>query len=282
MAVAPAPEQRIAIVTGATDGIGKQTALELLGRGLFVVVHGRNEAKAKSAAQEIGSASGKPESVTSAAADFSRLDEVRSLAASLKSRFPRIDVLVNNAGIFMHERVLTDDGHEMTFAVNHYAPFLLTLSLMPALRSSPAARVITVSSVAHSRARLDFDDLESVRRYDGYGAYSTSKLANVLFSNELARRLANTPMTSNALHPGVISTKLLREGFGSSGASLERGAALSVKLATEPVFATMTGRYFSDDREVTPSPTSRDPKTQLRLWEISVLRTGAPDLLPNA
>ncbi len=266
----------VVLVTGATDGIGKQTAIELASRGARVIVHGRTLPKAELAAEEIRRAA--PDSLIDVcAADLSSLADVRRLGELLAVNHPRLDVLINNAGVYMHDRVLTVDGFETTFAVNHLAPFLLTLLLLPALSKSDQGRVVNVSSMAHSRGRLDFDDLDSDRRFDAYQAYATSKLANILFSNELARRLAGTPVTSNSLHPGVITTKLLMQGFGSTGASVKQGAATSVKLALEPDLSTTSGRYFSGEREVNPSPASRDEKVQRRLWTVSLSRTGAPD-----
>lgn len=267
----------VVLVTGATDGIGKQTAIELASRGARVIVHGRTLPKAELAAHEIRRAA--PDSrIDVCAADFSSLAEVRRLGELLAVSHPRLDVLINNAGVYMHDRVLTVDGFETTFAVNHLAPFLLTLLLLPALSKSDQGRVVNVSSMAHSRGRLDFDDLDSDRRFDAYQAYATSKLANILFSNELARRLSGTPTTSNALHPGVITTKLLMQGFGSTGASVKQGAATSVKLALDPDLSTTSGRYFSDEREVKPAPASHDEKVQRRLWTVSLSRTAAPDL----
>jgi len=268
---------RVALVTGATDGIGKETARALAERGAHVLVHGRTLEKARRVADEIRAAVGAGDRVEPCAADFSRLAEVRSLGESLAAR-PKLDLLINNAGVFVHERTLTADGFETTFAVNHLAPFLLTLLLVPRLVASEPSRVVNVSSIAHSRGRLDFDDLDGAQRFEGYRAYATSKLANVLFSSELARRLAGKGVTSNALHPGVISTKLLMTGFGSTGASLEKGAATSLMVALDPALATTTGRYFSDEREVSPSAAARDESLQQKLWEVSLERTGAPDV----
>jgi NAD(P)-dependent dehydrogenase (short-subunit alcohol dehydrogenase family) len=155
-----------------------------------------------------------------------------------------VDVLINNAGVFMKNRVLSEDGFEMTFAVNHLAHFLLTGLLLPQLKKSSAARIITVSSAAHSNAALDFENLNAERRFDAHGAYALSNLANVLFSKELAVRLEGSGITSNALHPGVISTKMLRKAFGMSGAGVKEGAATSVYLASSPAVEGVTGKYF--------------------------------------
>jgi NAD(P)-dependent dehydrogenase (short-subunit alcohol dehydrogenase family) len=267
------------LVTGATDGIGRQTALELLRRGARVVVHGRTSAKAAATCEALRKESAS-DRLEPAHGDLSSMAEVKGLAERLLARHDRLDVLINNAGVFLHERKVTADGHESTFAVNHLAPFLLTHLLLPALGKSDAARVVTVSSIAHNRGRIDFDDLGSARYYHGYTAYASSKLANVLFAYELARRLGGAPITSNALHPGVITTKLLRTGFGTGGGSLEQGAATSVKLALDPKLARATGKYFADEREASSSALSHDRALQRRLYDVSAEITGVTTLAP--
>ncbi len=266
----------VVLVTGATDGIGKQTALDLLRRGSHVLVHGRTAAKAAAVADELAALV--PDArhrVEPFGADLSSLAEVRALASQVIARHEFLDVLINNAGVFMNERVVTVDGFEASFAINHLAPFVLTALLLPALRESEQGRVVTVSSIAHNRGRLDWDDLDAKVRFEGYAAYANSKLANVLFAYELAKRLVGTRVTSNALHPGVITTKLLWNGFGSRGDSLERGAATSVKLALDASLAGVTGKYFDNEREARSSAASHDPAAMTRLWEISAARTGA-------
>jgi NAD(P)-dependent dehydrogenase (short-subunit alcohol dehydrogenase family) len=245
----------IILVTGATDGIGKQTALDLQKKGHEVLVHGRK--------------------TPSYAADFGSLDEVRKLAAEVLAKHPKLDVLVNNAGVFVHKRALTKDGFETTFQVNHLAPFLLTHLLLGALENG---RIVNVSSMAHASGSLDWKNLQGETDYDGYDAYARSKLANVLFTIELARRLGANP-TVNALHPGVVSTKLLKEGFGSRGPdSHEEGAATSVFLATSREAAGKTGGYWVRSRIATPSPAARDPQAQRRLYELSASMTGISPL----
>lgn len=204
--------------------------------------------------------------------------EVRRLADDVSAQVDRLDVLVNNAGVFLHERVLTNDGFESTFAVNHLATFLLTHLLLPKLELSTQGRIVTVSSIAHSRGKLDFSDLQSERYFHGYTAYATSKLANVLFAYEMARRLSKSRVTSNALHPGVISTKLLKSGFGTTGASLVQGAATSVKLAVDPALDSVSGKYFADEREQASSATSHDRQLQTRLYDISAELLGITPL----
>lgn len=256
------------LVTGATDGIGLQTAIELAQRGARVLVHGRSEQKARTAAQAVQSHVPQA-SVTPVWGDFSRLGEVRALAAQVQREAPVLDVLVNNAGVFMKERTLTPDGYEATLQVNHLAPFLLTTLLLPQLKAAPQGRVVNVSSMAHARGRVVLDDLQSERRFDGYGAYALSKLLNVHFTHELARRLGGTKVTTYALHPGVISTKLLRTGFGMGGSDLATGARTSVYCATAPELAQVSGRYYSDAREAAEAPHANKPELEAQLWERS-------------
>jgi NAD(P)-dependent dehydrogenase (short-subunit alcohol dehydrogenase family) len=274
--------QRVILVTGATDGIGRQTALELLRRGARVLVHGRNADKASAVARELSRESGSSASLA-VSADLSSMAEVRRLARDIETQIDHLDVLINNAGVFLHERKLTVDGFETTFAVNHLAPFLLTHLLLPKLQQSTQGRIVTVSSIAHSRGRIDFEDLTSERYYHGYTAYAASKLANVLFAYEMARRLAHSPqshMTSNALHPGVITTKLLKSGFGMGGASVQQGAATSVKLAVDTALATTTGKYFADEKQQASSAASHDRSLQKRLYEVSAKLVGIDGLPP--
>ncbi|HVK67802.1 MAG TPA: SDR family oxidoreductase [Polyangium sp.] len=270
-------QQRIVLVTGATDGIGRQTALELLQRGARVVVHGRTAAKTNAVCEALARESHSNELVP-VAADLSSMSSIRAFAAEVAGRVERLDVLLNNAGVFMHERKLTEDGFEMTFAVNHLAPFLLTHLLLPQLRASDGGRIVTVSSIAHNRGQIDFSDLTSERYFHGYTAYATSKLANVLFAYEMGRRLGGTRITSNALHPGVIGTKLLRSGFGMGGGTVAQGAATSVRLATDPTLAGVTGKYFSDEHEEASSKASHDRALQRRLYEVSAKLVGVEGL----
>jgi NAD(P)-dependent dehydrogenase (short-subunit alcohol dehydrogenase family) len=265
--------QQTFVITGATDGIGKQTALEVLRRGHRAVIHGRTPGKAQATAAELKAQSGSA-LVEACSADLASLDEVRKLAEDLSARFPVLDGLINNAGVFVHERQLTKDGFELTFGVNHLAPFLLTELLLPALKAAPQGRVVNVSSMAHMRGAIDLNNLNADRGFNGYNAYANSKLANVLFTYALARRLAQSRVTTNALHPGVITTKLLKEGFGSTGASLEQGAATSVRVALDPNLAGVTGRYFSDQREAQSSSLSHDQALQEALYTRSLSLVG--------
>jgi NAD(P)-dependent dehydrogenase (short-subunit alcohol dehydrogenase family) len=260
---------RVALVTGATDGIGEQTAFELLKAGFTVIVHGRSAAKVErvkaSLSKQVPGAK-----IESAVGDFAKLSEVRALAAEVKSRFPVLNVLINNAGIYAKTREETADGFELTFQVNYLAPFLLTRELLPLLEKSAPARIVNVSSMVHMSGHIDFEDLQLKRSYSGFAAYAASKLGNVFFTQQLAERLDANKVTANSLHPGVIGTKLLTQGFGGmGGASVENGARTSVFLATSPEVEGVSGRYFSDSREAPASRAVHDARTQKKLWEIS-------------
>jgi len=268
-------KNNVILITGSTDGIGRQAALELAATGATIVVHGRDHDRGRKTVDEIRTATGN-QNVELVIADLSSLRQVREMAGKILRSYNRLDVLVNNAGVFMKTRQLSADGFELTFAVNHLAPFLLTNLLLVLLRKSSAARVITVSSVAHMRGTVDFENLQGEKAFGGYNAYARSKLANVLFTYELARRLEGTTVTANCLHPGVIATKLLRTGFSMSGAHPADGAATIVYLATSPAVGSMSGRYFENMREVSSSPTTHNKDLQHKLWEISERLTALP------
>jgi retinol dehydrogenase-12 len=267
-----------ALVTGATNGIGRVTAGELARRGARVLFVARDRARGEATLAEIREASGgRPTDLL--LADLSSQREVRRLAQEVRERTPRLDLLVNNAGAIFDERAVSADGLEMTFALNHLAYFLLTLELLPILEEGSASRIVNVSSVAHERGSIDFDDLQAERGYSMWRAYQQSKLANVLFTRELARRLGGRGVTTNALHPGVIASGFGRNGRGffsrfvALGAPLlaspERGARTTIHVATAPELAGVTGRYFSGCREKTPSKAAQDDAAALRLWQIS-------------
>jgi len=274
---------KVCMVTGATSGIGKVAARELAKRGAVVVVVGRNEARSKATVSQIRQQTANA-SVEFLLADLSSQQEIRRLAREFESRYPRLDVLVNNAGAIMLSRRESVDGIEMTLALNHLAYFLLTNLLLDTLKSSAPARIVNVSSNSHERAKLDFDDLQNRRRYSGFRAYAWSKLENILFSYELARRLEGTGVTVNALHPGLVGTnflanngalgRLLKMLVVIKGISPERGARTSIYLASSPELETVTGRYFFQEQEVPSSSASYDEDAARRLWQLSAEMTG--------
>jgi NAD(P)-dependent dehydrogenase (short-subunit alcohol dehydrogenase family) len=269
---------KVIVVTGASSGIGAAAALELARRGARVTPVGRDAKRLERSAGRIreAAADGSGEPVQ---ADFASLDEVRRLASELLDRHERIDVLVNNAGLVADRRRLTSDGHELTFQVNHLAPFLLTNLLLDRLRASAPARVVTTSSDAHWGGTIDFDDLRCERSWSMWGAYSDSKLANVLFTHALARRIDGTGVTANCLHPGTVRTRL---GAGANpvfalawtaAKSLFRspasGAETIVHLATHPDGEDFSGAYFADSRAKAPKRQAVDDALAERLWRVS-------------
>lgn len=256
------------LITGATNGIGRETARQLLERGWHVLVHGRTREKAERVTQELSGAirQGHGQAVSG---DLSRMAEVVQLASQVKGATSALDVLVNNAGTFEGTRRITVDGFEQTMAVNHFAHFLLTHHLLDALKQASAGRVIIVSSIAHQSGELDMNDLAQVRGSAGYDAYCASKLANVLFSSALAKRLVGTNVTANALHPGVVTTKLLWSGFRMKGSSVERGARTSVYLTTSDEVSGVSGAYFVDCRRAEPSALVRNDRLCDALWNAS-------------
>ncbi len=261
-------------ITGATDGIGKQTALELAKTGAEVILHGRNTARGRESIEEIIEQSGNRK-ITYENADLASLAQVNKLAARLKEKYDSLDVLINNAGVFKRGQTFTKDEVETTFGVNHLAHFSLTVQLLPLMLQSKQGRVVTVSSIAHSNSpKIPFDDLSEINSYIDYSAYSLSKMANILFSIELAERLKDTTVTSNSLHPGVITTKLLHEGFGISGSSVEEGCKTSVFLAIDESLSDVSGNYFINSKASDPSPLAFDPAIRRNLWELSEKLSG--------
>lgn len=267
---------RTALITGGTGGIGRATATGLGRLGANVAITGRDAVRAEETAREIREATGA--TVFVFLADLSSQAEVRRLAAEALDRLPTIDVLVNNVGGYWDTRQLTVDGIERTLAVNHLAPFLLTELLMPRLKRSAYARVVTVASQAHTQGWIDFDDLQGERSYSGARAYSQSKLANVLFTHELARRQPR--VTANALHPGVVSTafgatdpgrtqRLLVPLLRPFMKSPARGAETSIYAASAPELVGATGGYFANSRSRRSAPQSYNHDLASRLWQVS-------------
>ncbi len=260
------------LITGSTDGIGKQTALELASMGHKVIIHGRNLQRVKTVFNEIREQTGNND-IDFVVADLSSLENVRHIAAEINSKYDKLDVLLNNAGVFCSKRELSKDGYEMTFAVNHLAHFLLTNLLLDTIKQSDQGRIVTVSSMAHS-SDIDFDNLQGEKFYDGYTAYAYSKLCNILFTFNLANKLSETQVTANCLHPGVISTKLLHAGWGMGGGSRKQGAETSVYLATSADVNNVTGKYFVSKRPAHPAAISYDADIQKKLWDISLEMSG--------
>ena len=267
---------KIAIVTGSNTGIGKETARGLAARGATVVLACRDVAKAAVARDDIAATTGNAE-VFVLPLDLACVSSICGFVAAFKARFDRLDVLVNNAGVTTRKRATTTDGFELTFGVNHLGTALLTLELRELLEKSAPSRVVVLSSALHYRGVMDFDDLQQERKsFAGLRAYNDSKLANVLFTKALARRLAGTGVTVNAVHPGVVATELARDypKVLMAVVSLflltpERGAACSLHVAIDPGLASVTGEYFEKSRPKKASPAARDEAAQERLWAIT-------------
>ena len=278
------------LVTGATAGIGRKVALELAHMGADVVLASRNPARCAATADEIREESGNP-AVEYLVADLSSQEQVRRLAQEFKERHQRLDVLVNNAGALFIRRQKSADGIEMTFALNHLSYFLLTNLLLDVLTASAPARVVNVASSSHREARLNLVDAHDPRRYFGYRAYARSKLCNVLFTYELARRFEGTGVTANALHPGLVATNFMANNgpfgrflnffFRIRGISIEAGAMTPVYAATSPVMEGISGKYLDKMQVVRSSHRSYDESLAAALWELSCDLTGLTPAEPG-
>ena len=274
---------KVVLITGGTSGIGKAAARALAGMGATVVITGRNEERGKRALQEIREESGN-DGVELILADLTVQDEVRRLAEELRERHNQLEVLVNNAGLVLSERTETPDGIETQLAINHLAPFLLTNLLLDLLKESAPSRIVTVSSDAHRWAKIDLDDLQSRKRYRGMQVYGKTKLANIMFTYELAERLEGTGVTANCMHPGGVNTNfgnnqggpmnLLFRIFKPFMRSPEQGADTLIYLASSPEVKGMTGKYLADRKVKAASDAAYDETTRKRLWEASEELTG--------
>lgn len=281
-------KNKICLVTGATAGIGEVTALKLAGMGATVVGVGRNPAKCEATAQRIRTEMGNP-NVEFLIADLSSQAQIRALAETFRQKYPRLDVLVNNAGAFYFDRQESVDGIEMTFALNHLGYFLLTHLLLDMLKASAPSRIVSVSSSAHYSAKLDLDDLEMKKNFQGWPAYANSKLLNILFTYELARRLEGTGVTATVLHPGWVATQFAQNnlrGFMAlvrpfyrlfqklTAITPEQGADTMIYLASSPEVEGVTGKFFVERREKQSLDVSYDEGAAKKLWEISEKMVG--------
>ena len=279
---------KICLITGANQGIGKETALGLARIGATVVMVSRDRAKGEAALADVRSRSGSA-NVTLVIADLASFESIRALAKEFLAHHERLHVLVNNAGAYNTTRTLTKDGFETSFGVNHLAYFLVTDLLLDVLKASAPSRIVSVSSTAHVGGKMNFDDLQGEQSYAGARAYSQSKLANVLFTYALARRLEGSGVTANALHPGVVRTGFGKNNGGIVGPifalaqtiarpifiSPEQGAMTTIYLASSPEVEGVTGKYFAKCKEVPSNAVSYDVPTQERLWEMSESMVGA-------
>jgi NAD(P)-dependent dehydrogenase (short-subunit alcohol dehydrogenase family) len=292
---------QIVMITGATNGLGKETALEIARMGATVILVGRNEDKAQRVVADIQRETGN-QNVEYMIADLAVMDDIRQLAETFKAKYDQLHVLINNAGMLFTDRELTADGYERTFALNHLNYFLLTNLLLETLKATGTpehnARIVNVSSSAHRMGKIDFDNLNGEKSYNAMSAYGTSKLENVLFTYELARRLQadGANVTANCLHPGVVNTGFGKNNDGFSGVvakffmllmrpfqiSADQGAQTQIYLATSPEVEGVTGKYFENQKPKQSNKASYDEAAQRQLWEISEEMTGLKQAVATA
>ena len=255
------------LITGSTDGIGLETAKRLTEKGHKTILHGRTENRIEEAKSYIYKTT-KKNVHDQIQADFGNLSEVRRMATYMLREYAGLDILINNAGIFRKNKEYTHDGLEKTFAINHIAHFLLSNELLPLLKESKQGRIVVVSSMIHA-SNIDFSNLQGEKRYDGNDAYSRSKLANLLFSNALSRKLEDSTVTVNALHPGVINTKLLKASFGPFGNDVAEGSENLIFAALDPSLSGTSGKYLKDSKVKKPAKIAQNQDAQDKLWDIT-------------
>lgn len=273
----------ICLITGATEGIGRATAIELAAKGFTVVIAARDAAKAGAVVMEIEAATRRRDA-DFIVADLRSLADVRALSETFHLRYPRLDVLINNAGIFPGARQLTGDGFEASYQVNYLSQFYLTHLMLNALKAARQGRVVNLSSSVHANGKFDLGNLQSEKRFSSFGTYANSKLLMLLFTIELAERLKTTPVTANAVHPGVVKTPMMLRAPGIFRAvawltlpfalSPEQGAATSVYLASSPEVDGVSGRYFARSREVGVKTAFNTPRNRELLWNLSMNSLG--------
>jgi len=257
---------KIILLTGATDGIGLQTANDLAGLNPVLILHGKNADKGKKLKESLVAQTGN-NNIYYFNADLSSFKDIENFAETVKNEFSRIDIIINNAGIYESKKIILDTGQEKTFMVNYLSAFVLTLQLLDLLKKSDSGKIINVSSMVHA-STIDFENLNGEKFYSGDAAYSLSKLCNILFTYKLADLLKKDNISVNALHPGVINTKLLRAGWGPFGASASEGAARIMFLIR--LNQKISGKYFENDKDTTSAAVSYDKSIQDKLWNYSV------------
>ncbi len=258
-------DKKTILITGSTDGIGHQAAIELAEAGHHIIVHGRNRERAESAMRAIAKES-KSDNLSYVNADLLNFNQIKEMVSEIHDKFDTLDVLINNAGVYRSKRSINHDGLEETFAVNYLAPFLLSNLLLDLLKNAQSGRIVNVASRVHSN-HVDFDNLQLEQGYTGVKAYANSKLALILFTYYFAEKLRDTNVTINALHPGVINTKLLKSAFGVGGASLTEGASTLIFAAIAPEIKNVSGKYFVNNRPTSSKDITYDKEIQKRLWD---------------
>ena len=259
--------QRTILITGSTDGMGKEVARLLLKKGEHVIIHGRNKQRAENIVMELKKDTG-TDNIDYVWADFTKLDEIRDMSKQIHELIDHIDILINNAGVYQEEKQVTEEGFEYTFIINHLSHFLLTYLLLDLIKKGYHSRIVNVASQVQLNY-IDFDNLNAEKSYSSYQTYGLTKTCNIMFTYDLAERLKDTGITVNCLHPGVINTKLLRVGYGPMGESVSVGAENEIWVATSPKLENITGKYFKNKIAQRSSEITYDKAARKRLWDMS-------------